>query len=224
LFEGENAMADTADKESQAGALPSKETRLYKQPATLNRRSSRTAIVVSLSALGVIGAAIYALPNLTIELPYISSALPNFSSLAELFPRATASVPIPDLVVSAALKDIQSVQQQNADALHENEAVLQRNAVLLQENTTALASLRQSLTDHQTNLKGISSQLSSLIGRVDDLQNAVMPLTTSSITVPHARAKMIAVSRKRAPRLPKPFGPVSVGGAPLSPAPAPEGA
>ena len=215
-------MADTADKESQAGALPSKETRLYKQPATLNRRSSRTAIVVSLSALGVIGAAIYALPNLTIELPYISSALPNFSSLAELFPRATASVPIPDLVVSAALKDIQSVQ--NADALHENEAVLQRNAVLLQGNTTALASLRQSLTDHQTNLKGISSQLSSLIGRVDDLQNAVMPLTTSSIAVPHARAKMIAVSRKRAPRLPKPFGPVSVGGAPLSPAPALGGA
>ena len=215
-------MADTADKESQAGALPSKETRLYKQPATLNRRSSRTAIVVSLSALGVIGAAIYALPNLTIELPYISSALPNFSSLAELFPRATASVPIPDLVVSAALKDIQSVQ--NADALHENEAVLQRNAVLLQGNTTALASLRQSLTDHQTNLKGISSQLSSLIGRVDDLQNAVMPLTTSSIAVPHARAKIIAVSRKRAPRLPKPFGPVSVGGAPLSPAPALGGA
>lgn len=129
-------MAETPEKEPQAGTL-NKETQLDKQPAAPNRRSRRmSAIVVSVSALVVIGAAaIYALPNFNI-------ALPNFGSFAELFPRETASAPIPD-PVTTALKDIQSSQQQNAATLQENGAVLAHNAAMLQQDAATLDSLKQ---------------------------------------------------------------------------------
>jgi len=174
------------------------------------------AIVVSSLVLVVIGAvATYALPKSSI-------ALPNFSSFAELFPRETASAPISDPAVSATLKDIWSAQQQNAAALQEGGAVLQQNTAMLQQSAATLESLRQGFTTQQTNLKTISNQLSSLIARVDSLQNAVTPLTTSSITQPNARARLVRTSRKKTSRLPKkPVGPVSVGGAPLSPEPTP---
>jgi hypothetical protein len=209
-------LAETPKLEPQAETL-NKETQLDKEPVALNRRSSRmAATVVSSLALAVIGAvAIYALPEFNI-------ALPNFSSFAELFPRDTASVPIPDPAVSATLKDIQSAQQRNAAALQENGAALQQNAAMLQQGAAALESLRQGFTTQQTNLKTISNQLSSLIARMDSLQNAVTPLTTSSIPKPNARARLVRTSRKTTSRLPnKPVGPVSVGGAPLNPASTP---
>ena len=209
-------MAETPEKEPQAETL-NKETQLDKEPVALNGRSSRMpAIVVSSLALAVIvAAAIYVLPNFNI-------ALPNFSSFAELFPSETASAPIPDPAVSATLKDIQSAQQQNAAALQENGAVLQQNTAMLQQGAATLESLKQGFTAQQTNLKSISYQLSSLIARVDSLENAVTPLTTSSIPQPNARARLVGTSRKKRSRLPnKPVGPVSVGGAPLNPAPAP---
>jgi len=205
-------LAETPEKEPEAEAL-NKATQLDKEPVALNRRSSRMpAIVVSSLALVVIGAvAIYALPKFNI-------ALPNFSSFAELFPRETASAPISDPGVSATLKDIQSAQQQNAAALQG--AVLQQNIAMLQQGAATLESLRQGFATQQTNLKMISNQLSSLIARVDSLQNAVTPLTTSSITQPNARARLVRTSGKKTSRLlNKPVGPVSVGGAPLSPAP-----
>jgi hypothetical protein len=209
-------VAETPEKEPQAETL-NKETQLDKEPVVLNRRSSRTpAIVVSSLALAVIAAvAIYALPQFNI-------ALPNFSSFAELFPRETASVPIPDPAVRATLTDIQSAQQQHAAALQENGAVLQQNTAMLQQGAATLESLRQGFTTQQTNLKTISNQLSSLIARVDSLQNAQTPLTTSSITQPNARVRLVGTSRKKTSRGPnKPVGPVSVGGAPLYPAPTP---
>jgi len=209
-------VAETPEKEPQAETL-NKETQLDKEPVALNGRSSRMpAIVVSSLTLAVIvAAAIYVLPNFNI-------ALPNFSSFAELFPSETASAPIPDPAVSATLKDIQSAQQQNAAALQENGAVLQQNTAMLQQGAATLESLKQGFTAQQTNLKSISYQLSSLIARVDSLENAVTPLTTSSIPQPNARARLVGTSRKKRSRLPnKPVGPVSVGGAPLNPAPAP---
>jgi len=115
------------------------------------------AIVVSVSALVIIGAAaIYALSNFNI-------AVPSFSSFAELFPRAAASAPIPDPAVTAALKDIQSSQEQNSATLQQNGAVLQQNAAMLQQGAATLESLRQNFTAQQTDLKRISNQLSSLI-------------------------------------------------------------
>jgi hypothetical protein len=202
-------VVETPEKELQAETVD-KETQLDKRPAVLNRRSSRMWAIVSIPALFVIGAtAVYALPNFNV-------VLPNFGSFAELFPRAAASLPDP---VTAVLTDIQSSQQKNADALRENGTVLQQNTAMLQQGAATLDSLRQGSTTQQTNLKTVSNQLSSLIARVDALQNAV--LTTSSIPQP-SRVRLARTSRKRTSRPPnEPVGPVSVRGAPLNPAPAP---
>ena len=149
-------------------------------------------------------------------------ALPNVSSLAELLPHQKASDSIPDPAV-AVLKDIQSAQQ-----LH---------TALLQQDSIGLASLRQSVIDEQVDVKKISSQIanehedvkkmsaqiSTLIAKVDSLQNAITPAVTSSIPTGHARNRLSREVRKRWARQPKPLGPISVGGAPLSPAPTAQG-
>jgi hypothetical protein len=156
--------------------------------AALHRTSSRTpAIVISLT--------FFALAFITAATAY---ALLNFNRGAERPPHVTAAAPIPDPVVSATLKDIQSVQQQNAAVL---ELLTQSSAV------------------QQTDLKRISNQLSSLTARADALQNA--PVTTSAIPQPKERARAVRTPHQKPSLLPGPLGPVSVGGAPLSPAPAP---
>jgi hypothetical protein len=190
---------------------PDKETQGDKQPeATQQGASSRVpAILVSLSALAVIGAAAAnALPNFNrFSLPHFNRlslpnfngfSLPNFSRFAAQSPHETVSAPIPDPAVSATLRDIQLSQQQN---------------------TAVLVSLTQSSATQQADLKRISRQLSSLAAQADALQSAVTPLTTSSIPHPNPRARVLGASRKIISPLPKPVGPVSVGGAPLSPAP-----
>jgi hypothetical protein len=192
---------------------PDKETQGDKQPeAAQQGASSRVlAIVVSLSALAVIGAATanalpnfnrFSLPNFDrLTLPYFNGlSWPNFNRFTAQPPHETASVPIPDPAVSATLKDIQLSQQQNA---------------------AVLVSLTQSSATQQADLKRISRQLSSLAAQTDALQSAVTPLTTSSIPHPNARARVVGTSRKIISPLPKPVGPVSIGGAPLNSAPAP---
>ena len=190
------------------------------------------AIAVSLAALAVIGAATansfpsfdrfplpdfnqFSLPGLDrFSLPDFSRfSPPNFNRVAAQPPPKTAPVPvpIPDPVVRAGLRDIQMSQQQDA---------------------AVLASLTQSSATQQADLKRISRQLSLLTVQVNSLQNSVAvnslqnpvaPLTTSSISIPpsNPRARVVRAPRKEIPPPPKPAGPVSVGGAPLSPAPAP---
>ena len=203
-------MTKTSEALSQTEQLES---------AAPSKRSSRKSILVlSLFALTINGAAaIYTLPS---DFP-----LPNVNSLAELLPHQKASVPKPDPVV-AALKDIQSAQQQHAGSLQENSYSLQQNTALLQQDSIALTSLRQSITDERVDVKKISAQLSTLIAKVDSLQNAMMSEITSSIPKGHARNRLSGVVRKRMARQSKPVGPISVGGAPLSvpaTASAPEG-
>jgi len=167
--------------------------------------------------------------------------LPNVSILAELLPHQKASDPIPDPVVAtlkdiqsaqqqqaaalkdiqsaqqqhaAALKDIQSAQQQHAAALQENGSSLQQNTTLLQQDSTTFSSLRRSITDEQVDVKKISVQLSTLIAKVDSLQ------ITSSIPKGRALTRLSGAAYKRVGRQPKPVGPASVGGAPLTTAPA----
>jgi len=196
-------VAETQDKGKQRDKQP--------EAAQQVAWSRVPAIVVSLSALAVIGAATanalpnfyrFSLPNFNrLSLPNFSGfSLPNFNRFAAQSPHETASVRIPDPAVSATLKDIQLSQQQNS---------------------AVLVSLTQSSAAQEADLKRISRQLSSLSAQADALQSAVTPLTTSSIPRPNARARLVGTSRKIASPLPKPFGPVSVGGAPLSPAPAP---
>jgi hypothetical protein len=198
-------VAETPDKEAQG------------QPEAAQQGVSgrAPAIVVSLAALAVIGAATanalpnfsgFSLPNFNrLSLPNFDGfSLPNFNRFAAQPPHETVSVPIPDPAVSAALKDIQSSQQQNA---------------------AVLVSLTQSSATQQADLKRISRQLTSLAVQTDALhsavKDAVTPLTTSSIPRANPRARVVRTSRKTEPALPPPVGPVSVGGAPLSPAPAP---
>jgi hypothetical protein len=165
------------------------------EPAQPAASSRAPAIVVSLFALAVIGAVTASsFPN------FNRVSLPDFTRFAAQSPHEAAAAPIPDPAVSAALKDIQLSQQQNA---------------------AVLVSLTQSSAIQQADLKKISRQLSSLAAQADALRSAVTPLTTSSIPHSNARARVIRTSRKIFSPLPKPVGPVSVGGAPLSPAPAP---
>ena len=201
-----------------------------------SRKPGRKSILaLSVFALGLnAAAAVYTLsPS--------DFVLPNVSILAELLPHERTPAPVPEAVVAtlkniqstqrqqaaalmdiesaqhqqaAALKDIQSAQQQHAAALQENGSSLQQNTTLLQQDSTTFSSLRRSITDEQVDVKKISVQLSTLITKVDSLQ------ITSSIPKSRARTRLSGAAYKRVGRQPKPVGPASVGGAPLTTAPA----
>jgi hypothetical protein len=194
------------------------------EPTAPTRKSSRKSILVlSVLALGINStAAVYTMsPS--------DFALPDISSLAELLPHQKASDPIADPAV-AALKDIQSIQQQHVAALQENNSLLRQNAALLQQDSIALASLRQSVVDEQAGVKKVSAQIadehedvkkisakiSTLIAKVDSLQNAIAPEVTSSISARRAHNRLSRAMRKKMARQPNPVGPISLGGAPLS--------
>jgi type I site-specific restriction endonuclease len=185
--------------------------------------SQRSIFALSVFAIGVnaVAAAYTMSPS--------DFALPNVSSLAELLPHQKASEPLPDPVV-AALKDIQTAQQQHVVALQENSSSLQRNMTQIQQDSTALASLRQSLTDERVDVKKISAQIadehvdvkkmsaqiSALVAKIDSLQTAIAPEFTSSIPTGRTQKRLYGVVRKGMVSQSEPYGPVSVGGAPLS--------
>jgi len=178
------------------------------------KRSRKSILALSVLALAINGTAVVCtIPSVAIDLPDAGGML------ADLLPHERAPAPIPEAVV-AALKDIQSAQRQNVAALQANGSSLQQNTALLQQDSTALASLRQGITDEQLDVKKISAQLSTLIAKVDSLQNAITPEVTSSIPRGRARVRLSGAAYKRTARQSKPLGPVSVGGAPLTTAPA----
>ncbi len=191
-------MAEITDKETQGDK---------QAEAAHQRASSRVpSMLVSVFALAVIGAAAanllpnsnhFPFPNVSLP-DFNRFSLPNFDRFAAQSPHETASAPIPDPAISATLKDIQLSEQQNA---------------------AVLVSLSQSSATQQADLKRISRQLSLVTVQLNSVQNAMTPLTTSSIPQQSIRARVVGTSRKIIPPLPKPVGPVSIGGAPLSPAP-----
>ena len=199
-------MTKTSETQSQTDQL---------EPAAPSKKSSRKSILaLAVFALGLNAtAAVYTMsPS--------DFALPNVSGLvAELLPHERTSAPIPESVV-AALKDIQSAQQQHAAALLENGSSLQQNTALLQHDSTTILALRQSITDEQVDIKKISAQLSTLMVKVDSLQNAITSEITSSIPKGRARNRLSGVAHRRIARPLKPAGPISLGGAPLTTAPA----
>jgi len=176
--------------------------------------SRKSILMLALFALALNGAAaLYTMPSFDI-------AVPDFTSMvAELLPHASA--PIPDPIITVALKDIQSTHQQYLAAVQESGATLHQNTILLQRGAASLDSLKQGLVAQQTDVKKLSAQLYVLAAKVDTLQNAVTPETTGSLPQMRGRARLAALARKKMARLPKPLGPVSVGGAPLSFAPPP---
>ena len=197
-------MSNTPEAQSQIEQVAA--------PSQQSRRKSILAL--SVFALGLNAtAAVYTMSPTDFALPNIS--IPDVSILAELLPHQKPAVPAaPDPVV-VALKDIQSAQQQHAASLQENNSALMQTTALLQRDTTTLLGLRQSLTDEQSDIKKISTQLSTLTAKVDALQNAIAPEFTSSIGKGRARNRLSALSHRRLARSSKPAGPVSVGGAPL---------
>ena len=226
-------MTQTSETQSQ--------TEQPESPAPSKKSSRKSILALSVLAIGINStAAVYTLSPSDFALPNVSDfALPNISSLAELLPHQKASDPMPDPAV-AALKDIQSAQQQHVAALQENNSLLQQNTALLQQDSIALASLRQSvvdqhvdvkkisaqITDEHQDVKKISAQISTLIAKVDSLKNAMIPEVTSSIPAKHAGYRPSRAVRKKMARQPKPVGPVSLGGAPLTlsaTAPTPQG-
>ena len=199
------ALAATAS-ESHA------EAEALEAPVPLKRSSRKSVVAFAVCALAINGAAaIYTSP---FDLPS-----PDLSKLAALFPRQEEPAPKPDPVV-AALKEIQSAQQQQAAALQEINSSLQQNTALRQQDSTTLMSLRQSITEERGDVKKISPQLSSLMAKIDTLQSTMMSDVTASI--PRLRPRDRLLMRKRMMvRQPKSIGPVSigpvsVGGAPLS--------
>jgi len=114
-----------------------------------SKKSSRKSILaLSIIALGINStAAVYTMSPSDFALRNIGDfALPSISSLAELLPHQKASDPMPDPAV-AALKDIQSTQQQYVAALQANNLLLQQNTDIVRQDSIALASLRQSVVD-----------------------------------------------------------------------------
>jgi hypothetical protein len=231
-------VAEAPEQEPQEDQQPA--------PALLGTSSRVPAIVVSLFAVAVIGAATanflpnsngFALPNFSRpDFSWSNFSWPNFNRVAAQSLHETAPAPIPGPAVGATLKDIQVSQQQNAAvlvSLTQSSATQQADlkkisrqlsslaaqADAQQQNAVVLVSLMQSAATQQADLKKISRQLSSLPEQADAAQSAA-PLTTSSIPHSNARAAVVGTSRKTNSPLPKPVGPVSVGGAPLSPAPA----
>ena len=185
------------------------------EPAASSKRSSRKSILaLSVFALGLNAtAAVYTMSPSDFVLPNVSGLV------AELLPHERAPDPIPEAIV-AALKDIQSVQQQQAAVLQEHSALLQQNAALLQQDSVTFDALRHGLTDERGDVRKISSQLSTLMTKVDTLQTAITSEVTSSIPKGRPRARLSSVARKRMARPLKTMGPISVGGAPLTTAPA----
>ena len=200
-------MTSTSEAQSQTQQLKS---------ATRSTSSARKSILaLSIFAVGLnAAAAVYT------QSP-ADFTLPDVSRLAALIPlpHEKAATPVPEPVV-AALKDVQSAQQQHAASLEESKALSQQNAALLEHDSTLLVSLRQSLTEEQSDVKKISGQLSTLIAKVDSLQNAIAPEFTSSIPKGRARNRLSGLARKRIAKPLKPAGPISVGGAPLTTGPA----
>ena len=214
-------MTQTTETQSQA-----------EQPeatTTPGKQSSRKSILAfAVAAIGInTTAAVYTMSPSDFTLPNMSS-LPSISSLAELLPQPKASEPTPDTVV-AALKDIQSAQQQHIALLQENNSILQRNTAQHQQDSITLESLRQSVTDDQSDtkkisaqitnehedVKKISAQISKLMTKVDTLQNSITPEVTSSIPPRHSHNRLSRAARKKIARQPMPEGPISIGGAPL---------
>jgi hypothetical protein len=125
---------------------------------------------------------------------------------------------------------LQDGLQRNAALLQDNGTSLQQNTALLQQNATKLDILRQedgakldilrsSLTDEHSDVKVISSQLSTLIAKVDSVQATTSEIT-SSISKERARSRLSGVARKRLAHREKPTRAISLGGAPLTTMPA----
>jgi hypothetical protein len=90
-----------------------------------------------------------------------------------------------------------------------------------QKSEEDLAALGQAVSDQHEQLKIIVDQLLALTSKVEALQRAAPPALPAAATEPPRAPITLAVPRPRKPPsvAPKPSGPISTGGTPLSVAP-----
>ncbi|MBR0716022.1 hypothetical protein [Bradyrhizobium liaoningense] len=210
------SQAEQLDPAALAAAAAAFEPEAPEADLPIRQSSRKSVVALAVCALAINGAAaIYTLPA-GLQLPDVGSVV------ADLIPQPKMSTTKPDPVV-AALKDIQLAQKEHAASLQESNQSLQQQTAQMQQDSMLLLSLRQSITDERVDVRKISSQLSTLIAKIDSLQNSMMSDVTSSIPRSYARSRMfvrkrmVRESKPVAPVAPvAPVGPVSVGGAPLS--------
>jgi hypothetical protein len=158
-------------------------------------------------------------------------SLPNFSwpSRVAAQPQKTAPPAMPDPVILAALTEIQVSQRQSAAVL----ASLEENSAAQQAELKRISRQVTLLTVQVDTLRGAVTLTTSSIPKTTSsdpmptFSNPMItpsdPMTTSSIPSSNARTRMVRTSRRATapipPPIPRPVGPVSVGGAPLNPAP-----
>jgi len=196
-----------------------------------------TATVVSLVALGIIGAATanflppLSLPNVDIALPKFDRvSLPKFDvALPKLdhfhwpnFHRTPQPAPV--RVAAPAPPPPPAVTVPIPDPIVR--AALRDIQNTQQQHTDSLTSLSQSSESQQADLRRVSRQLSALTAQVNALHGAMGPLTTGSIPPSKMRiraarkpAREPVASAPPMPSMPSAVGPVSVGGAPLGTTP-----
>src|SRR5580704_2245404 len=195
-----SSVTNTSEDQSQTNVAG-------KSPKPDSRSGHKTVSALAIFALGLNAVAAV----------YTSSpsdfVLPNVSRLAELLPHTEAPAQVPQTIV-AALNDIQSAQKRHLASLQETSSSIQQNVALFQQESSTIGLLRQSITDEQADVKKISAQISTLITKVDALQNSSAPATTSSIPKGQARARL--VTHKKSARMVKPTGLLSLEGVPLT--------
>jgi uncharacterized coiled-coil protein SlyX len=110
--------------------------------------------------------------------------------------RAEAAPEAANVEEMVTLKEFQSFQQLTAESLR---------------------STNQDIAAQQADLRKLSDQVSALTARIDVLQSAAEPAPAQPATLaePVIPPRPAAIAPRKKPRIPKPAGPISVGGAPL---------
>lgn len=144
---------------------------------------------------------------------------------------------LPDPMIVEALTEIQVAQRQAATvlaSLNENATAQQAELKKLSRQVTLLSvqmdTLRGAVTLTTSSIPAAaaSKPMPAFSDPAPAFGNPMItpsdPMTTSTIPAPVSRARVVRTSRRESPPIPPPlpkaFGPVSVGGAPLGPTPA----
>jgi uncharacterized coiled-coil protein SlyX len=107
----------------------------------------------------------------------------------------------------------------SADPASGDKAMLTDLLATQQKTSEDLDTLKAAVEDQQGQLKSIMDQLAALTSKVDALQTPATPPPPPVPAPPSARAQLAPKAAKKPPSAPKPSGPISVGGAPLSATP-----
>ncbi len=109
---------------------------------------------------------------------------------------------------------------ESAEPASGDKAMLTDMLATQQKTTEDLETLKGAVADQEEQLKTIVDQLASLTSRLEELRNAAAapPPPPAATAQPDVRAQVVPKAAKKPAK--KPAGPISVGGAPLTAAPA----